>query len=335
MAPPPTPSSPPSASRRGPRRHPARRRNAAHGRHHLPQETDGPAPAAGGDVLVAGRRRPSLMDALDAGAVDVILKPRIGTRDSCWNPRCGSATRSRAPPPPHRPPPPPRRGTPAKLTADAMLPPQPNGIGQDHRQVVCIGASTGGTESLRVVIQMLPADCPGIAIVSTCRKDSPPPSPRLDSLCGVGQGSPGRRPHRPRPGGDRPGNSTCCCGVAATAMSPRSRTGAGVASSAVGGRAVRSPPVPPPATRWHPDDRHGDDGAKLLEMRQAGAFTIAEDESTCVCRHPKEAIAAAPPAKPCRWATSPPASWPMPMSEAAARPRPRSSVKSGRTTRPA
>jgi two-component system chemotaxis response regulator CheB len=47
-----------------------------------------------------------------------------------------------------------------------MLPP-PNGhaMARTTERIICIGASTGGTESLRVVLEDLPPDCPGVVIV--------------------------------------------------------------------------------------------------------------------------------------------------------------------------
>jgi two-component system chemotaxis response regulator CheB len=72
------------------------------------------------------------MQALEAGAVDVILKPKIGAAEHLAEAPIRSATRSRAPPRPAlgaRSPPRPARASAAarrtekKLTADAMLPP--------------------------------------------------------------------------------------------------------------------------------------------------------------------------------------------------------------------
>ena len=58
---------------------------------------------------------------------------------------------------PHSPPQP-------KLTADAVLPPPSRSQVsiETTESVVAVGASTGGTEALRVFLERLPIDCPGV-----------------------------------------------------------------------------------------------------------------------------------------------------------------------------
>jgi two-component system chemotaxis response regulator CheB len=52
--------------------------------------------------------------------------------------------------------------------------------------VVCIGASTGGTEALREVLEALPANAPGIVIVQHMPEHFTRAfARRLDSLCEV------------------------------------------------------------------------------------------------------------------------------------------------------
>ena len=74
-----------------------------------------------------------------------------------------------------------------KLTADEILPAPMLGRTVPRTEpIVCIGASTGGTEALRVVLEMLPPDAPAIAIV----QHMPPGftaafAKRLNSLCAV------------------------------------------------------------------------------------------------------------------------------------------------------
>ncbi len=114
----------------------------------------------------------TLMQALEAGAVDVILKPRVDTKQGLIEAgvRICDAVKAaarahlkrlperRAPHQPHEL---------AKLSADVMLPATNSrqAMARTTETVVCIGASTGGTESLRVVLEALPIDCPGIVIV--------------------------------------------------------------------------------------------------------------------------------------------------------------------------
>jgi len=241
----------------------------------------------------------ALLDALDAGAVDVILKPRIGTREFllesemriCDAVKGAAAARigqHRRKAVAHHP----------KLTADAMLPPptQWNSV-KTTDKVVCIGASTGGTESLKAVIERLPPDCPGIAIVQHMPEGFTATfARRLDSLSAVsvkeaadgdpiGRGqvliAPGHSHLMLRRSGDR-----YVAEVKDGPLVSRHRPSVDVlfrsAARAAGGNAVGVLMT-----------GMGDDGAQgLLEMRQAGAFTIAEDESTCVVYGmPREAVA--------------------------------------------
>jgi len=65
-----------------------------------------------------------------------------------------------------------------KLTADAVLPKaEGQAMTQTTEKVVVVGASTGGTEALRVLLQDLPADAPGLIIVQHMPRSSRQPSP--------------------------------------------------------------------------------------------------------------------------------------------------------------
>ncbi len=130
----------------------------------------------------------TLMQALEAGAVDVILKPRVDTADLlreaqihiCDAVKAAARARLRRPRAlPSAPPP--------KLTADAMLPPpSQTAMARTTETVICIGASTGGTESLRVVLEALPAATPGIVIVQHMpEKFTAAFARRLDGLCAM------------------------------------------------------------------------------------------------------------------------------------------------------
>src|SRR5262249_8123020 len=116
---------------------------------------------AGSDTTIA---------ALEAGAVDVVSKPRIHTAEvlqesrmricdvlrAAAHARLSFRARAMAP-----------MRVEAKLTADVILPPVRSGRGtaQVTEQIICIGASTGGTEALRDILVELPAASPGIVIV--------------------------------------------------------------------------------------------------------------------------------------------------------------------------
>ena len=68
-----------------------------------------------------------------------------------------------------------------------MPPPVPTrSLSRTTEQVVCIGASTGGTESLREVLVALPPDSPGIVIVQHMpEKFTAAFAQRLDGLCQI------------------------------------------------------------------------------------------------------------------------------------------------------
>jgi len=124
--------------------------------------------------------------ALEYGAVEIIQKPRLGTKQFLEESRvriCDvvkAAARVRCA----------RRDRPLvepKLSADAILPkPRTDAMLQTTERVVAIGASTGGTEALRVVLEALPADCPGVVIVQHMPENFTAAfARRLDGLCKV------------------------------------------------------------------------------------------------------------------------------------------------------
>lgn len=257
----------------------------------------------------------TLMEALDAGAIDVIQKPRIGSRDFLLEARtrvcdaikdaAGTRMRRRSLP---LTPPATRAGAAddrtrtvaPKLTADVILPPplkrSAGALVQTTETMVCIGASTGGTESLRILLERLPADSPGICIVQHMPEQFTDAfARRLDGLCAVTV--------REARDGDAilrgqvliaPGNHHLLVKRSGARYTVEIRDGPLVcrhrpsvdvlfrsAAQYCGANAVGVLMT-----------GMGDDGARgLLEMKQAGAYTIAEDESTCVVfGMPREAI---------------------------------------------
>jgi two-component system, chemotaxis family, protein-glutamate methylesterase/glutaminase len=250
----------------------------------------------------------TLMQALEAGAVDVILKPRIDTAQSLLESKtriCDTvraAARARV------------RGGSAraiergvavrapekKLSADVMLSAPARGLAMARttERVACIGASTGGTESLRLVLEALPPACPGILVVQHMpEKFTNAFAQRLNSLCEVEV--------KEAADGD-----TVLRGRALIAPGDRhmllQRSGARYYVAIKEGPLVsrHRPSVDVlfrSAARFAGANAvgiimtgMGDDGAKgLLEMKQMGAHTIAQDEETCVVfGMPKEAIEA-------------------------------------------
>ncbi len=247
----------------------------------------------------------TLMQALEAGAVDVILKPRIGAADHlaeqatriCEAVKSAAEARLR-----QRPAAAARSaslsGTQKKLTADVMLPP-PSGrpMARTTEMVVCVGASTGGTEALREMLEMLPANAPGMVIVQHMpEKFTAAFARRLNSLCEVevkeaADGDPVLRGHVLIAPGDhhllleRQG-ARYQISVRTGPLVSRHRPSVDVLFRSAA-RSAGSNAMGVIMTGM------GDDGARgMLEMHQAGAHTIAQDEaSSVVFGMPKEAIA--------------------------------------------
>jgi len=245
----------------------------------------------------------TLLQAMEAGAVDVILKPRIGVADHLAEHNLQirdvvkGASRARV------------RGRPAvrevkpegpakKLTADAVLPP-PSGraMSRTTEMVVCLGASTGGTEALREVLEALPANAPGVVVVQHMPENFTRAfAKRLNSLCEVdvkeaADGDPVLRGHvLIAPGGkhlmlERQG-ARYHVSVKDGPLVSRHRPSVDVLFRSAA-RSAGSNAVGVIMTGM------GDDGARgLLEMKQAGARTFAQDEATSIVfGMPKEAIA--------------------------------------------
>ncbi len=244
----------------------------------------------------------TLMQALEAGAVDVILKPRIGAADylaeSAERIRTAVKGAARASVAKLRAS---RRTdgrTTAKLTADAVLPPPRIGaMAKTTEMVVCVGASTGGTEALRELLEALPANSPGIVIVQHMpEKFTAAFAKRLNGLCEVEvkegeNGDPVLRGHVLIAPGDKhmllerrgaryevivrngPLVSRHRPSVDVLFRSAARSAGANAMGVIMTGM--------------------GDDGARgMNEMHQAGAYTVAQDEATSIVfGMPKEAIA--------------------------------------------
>lgn len=244
------------------------------------------------------------MDALAAGAVAVVCKPKMDLRQSLHE-GCDelvSAVRSAAqarlqPINAGRPNAAPL--TPAvKLSADAILPPMGNGPApaRGNGRVVALGTSTGGTQALERVLTELTPSSPGIVIVQHMPEQFTTAfAERLDSLCQVAVRE--ARNNDPvlagqaliAPGGRhmllRRGASQYFVEVVDGPLVNRHRPSVDVLFRSVAKCAGAS-------ALGIIMTGMGDDGAAgLLEMRQAGARTLAQDEQSCVVYGmPKEAV---------------------------------------------
>jgi two-component system chemotaxis response regulator CheB len=251
----------------------------------------------------------TLMQTLEAGAVDVILKPKIGVADHLAEQAvliCDtvkSAAKARMPRQRAAGEPASEARAPApKLTADAMLPPvqlraTSHAMAKTTEIIVAVGASTGGTEALKDFLVALPANAPGIVIVQHMpEKFTAAFAKRLDGLCQVSvkeaeDGDPVLRGHvLIAPGGrhmllERQG-ARYHVAVKDGPLVSRHRPSVDVLFRSVA-RSAGPNAVGVIMTGM------GDDGARgMSEMKEAGAFNIAQDEDSCVVfGMPKEAIA--------------------------------------------
>jgi two-component system chemotaxis response regulator CheB len=245
------------------------------------------------------QRSDLMFEAFEAGAVDILPKPRIDTRqalqESSARLRESVKSAARAKLRPRRAP---RVSIEAKLTADAIMPPPVEGrtkVSTDR--IVCIGVSTGGTEALRDVLEALPKRAPGILIVQHMPSGFTAAfAKRLNGLCQVDV--------KEAEDGD----------VVAQGCVYIAPGGRHMLLQRTGQRYHIAIKDGPPVSRHRPSadvlfrsaaqyagrnalgiimTGMGDDGAKgLLEMRKLGATTRAQDEESCVVfGMPKEAIA--------------------------------------------
>ncbi len=233
--------------------------------------------------------------AVDEGAVDVIAKPRLAVRDFLEESAVllvdavrGAAEARRRPRRPLASP---------RTNADAVLPPPgKHALQVTTDKVVAIGASTGGTEALREILEALPPDAPGLVIVQhmpevftrafadrlnqSCRIEVKEAASGDRVLAGRALVAPGNR-HTVlvRSGGHY------VVDVRDGPLVSRHRPSVDVLFRSVAGSAG-------PNAVGVIMTGMGNDGAEgLLEMKRAGSITIAQDEATCVVfGMPKEAI---------------------------------------------
>jgi two-component system, chemotaxis family, protein-glutamate methylesterase/glutaminase len=260
------------------------------GQHPIPVVICSTLTAAGSDVALA---------ALAKGAVEVITKPKLGTKEFFEQSRvkiCDvvkAAAHARL----ARCRPPSSVKVEPKLTADAVLAkPGSAAMMQTTEKVVVVGASTGGTEALREFLEAMPLDAPGIVIVQHMPEEFTARfAQRLDGMCRI----------TVKEAAD---NDSVIRGQALIAPGNRhvllKRSGARYFVELRDGPLV-SRHRPSVDVLFRSAARYGgknvvgvimtgmgDDGAKgMLEMKEAGAFNIAQDESTCVIfGMPAEAI---------------------------------------------
>jgi two-component system chemotaxis response regulator CheB len=239
---------------------------------------------------------------LEEGAVDVLARPRIGVKEffhesavqvidavraaaqARLGPGRGSVGRPRL-----------AAVEPAR-NADSVLPPLSASPSPGAQPVVAIGASTGGPEALRKILEQLPAEAPPVVIVQHMPEGFTAAfARRLDQTC--------RIEVKEAADGD-----AVVSGRALIAPGNRHlllvRRGAGYAVQVREGALVsrHRPSVDvlfrsvaqaagPAAVGCILTGMGNDGAAGLLEMKQAGATTYAQDEESCVVfGMPREAI---------------------------------------------
>ncbi|HEX7909838.1 MAG TPA: chemotaxis response regulator protein-glutamate methylesterase [Paraburkholderia sp.] len=237
--------------------------------------------------------------ALELGAVDFVTKPKVGIRDGMLDyaeklaDKIRAAARARV-----------RQAAPVQHAAAAQAAHAPVGAAPlfnnpllSTEKLIIVGASTGGTEAIREVLVPLPPDAPAVLIA----QHMPPGftksfAQRLNGLC--------RITVKEAEHGERvlPGHAYIAPGHAHLLLA---RSGANY---------IAHLSDEPPVNRHRPSvdvlfrsaAQHagknavgviltgmGRDGAAgLLEMKKAGAYTLAQDEASCIVfGMPREAIA--------------------------------------------
>lgn len=239
----------------------------------------------------------TLMKALEYGAVEIIQKPTLGTRKFIEEAkvRICDVIKAAAQAKPRQIVP--KRKIQPKLTADAVLPKaRSEAMVRTTEKIIAIGASTGGTEALRVVLEQFPMDAPGIVVVQHMPENFTRGfAQRLDSLCqmSVKEAEDGDTVMRGRiliaPGNYhmllKRSGARYYVEVKEGPLVSRHRPSVDVlfrSAARYGGKNVVGVIL----------TGMGDDGAKgMKEMKDAGAITIAQNEETCVVfGMPNEAI---------------------------------------------
>jgi two-component system, chemotaxis family, protein-glutamate methylesterase/glutaminase len=241
---------------------------------------------------LAGRGTDMALRALEQGAVDVVAKPQMGVREFLLDAEIllvetirgaaqarGRETRIAGKTltfPVFPPPPVPERQRMAPAARPAV------------DSLIALGASTGGTEALRLILERLPPDAPPVVVVQHMPEHFTAAfARRLDECCQISVKEAAQ-------GDDlRPGRVLIAAGnrhlvvrrqgrhyfveLSDGPLVSRHRPSVDVLFRSVGALLTGM----------------GDDGADgLLEMKRAGARTIAQDEATSVVfGMPKEAIA--------------------------------------------
>lgn len=236
--------------------------------------------------------------AMEEGAVEIVTKPQLGVREFLEESAVmlldavrAAASARRKDRSAHGSPPIPLRSAESGWTARRGVPAPPT------EKLVAVGASTGGTDALRAVLQVLPPDAPGLVIVQHMpERFTRALADRLNRLCAIEV--------KEAQHGDRVSSGRAL-------IAPGNRH---LALSRRGSHYVVEVTDGPLVSRHRPSvdvlfrsvarvagpnavgvilTGMGNDGAQgMVDLKRAGASTIAQDEATSVVfGMPKEAIA--------------------------------------------
>ena len=233
---------------------------------------------------LTGKGSEVTLRALELGAIDFVTKPQLGIREGmlAYSEMIAEKVRTaaKASLAAHKP-----LSVPTTLKAGPLL---------SSEKLIAIGASTGGTEAIRHVLQPLPLSSPALLIT----QHMPPGftrsfADRLNKLCQIGV--------KEAEDGERvlPGHAYIAPGDRHMELA---RSGANYQIKIHDGPAVNRH-RPSVDVLFHSVAKQagrnaviltgmGNDGAAgMLAMRQAGAWTLAQNEASCVVfGMPREAI---------------------------------------------
>ncbi|WP_266159674.1 protein-glutamate methylesterase/protein-glutamine glutaminase [Dyella silvatica] len=227
--------------------------------------------------------------ALELGAVDFFTKPSndlastfaAGAQEICAKVKLAALTRPRV------------RSTvrklevPPRLSADAVLPRAQTPDSRGGSRIIAIGASTGGTEAIRVVLEAMPPDAPPILITQHIPAAfSGPFASRMDNcsamrVCEARDGQPIQHGHAYiAPGGQHLlamwDGARYVCRLHDGPPVNRHKPSVDVLFRSVAA-SIGAPAIGVLLTGM------GDDGARgLSEMREGGAMTLVQDEASSV-----------------------------------------------------
>ncbi len=219
------------------------------------------------------------LQALELGAIDFVAKPTVGVSEGLAGSAVELREKLRVA----------ARSNPRVREQDAVQKPRPP-LGLRFAttdRLIAIGASTGGTEAIRAVLQQLSADCPAVVIAQHIPPAfSQPFAERLNrhSALAVSEAEDGQeiRPGHAyvAPGDDhlevRRSGARWVCQVSRTPPVNRHRPSVDVLFNSVAENCGAN------ASGFLLTGM-GMDGARgLLAMREAGCFTLAQDEASSV-----------------------------------------------------